>query len=257
MVRGPTIGTVFALRVGMKTTSRTFRVGLALVGTLFIGSGCFAESADSESADVVNENLDPAGYLTGLVATDAQNSTNAASLVDGATGNSLAQWHSSNVWDATKYPMRAIVDLGQAYDVTEINLFHGDGSGLVNVKYLPLGGEEQRRELRRDRGAQAVDLERLGEGQADGLDRDAVRRAHDRESRRSRELLRDPRQGHGACGRQRRWRLEFDLEQQHGHGRDRGEWWLGRGLVRAARMHGEPWNGLGFADHRRDESARG
>ena len=42
--------------------------------------------------------------------------------------------------------MRAVFDLGQAYDVSEVGLFHGNGSGLLNVKYLPRSAPTRRKD---------------------------------------------------------------------------------------------------------------
>lgn len=78
-------------------------------------------------------------YLTGLTAIDAQNSANAKTLVDGKTGVDIPQWASPNIYDASLYPMRAVIDLGRTYDVSEVDLFHGNGDGTAQVMYLPDG----------------------------------------------------------------------------------------------------------------------
>ena len=106
---------------------------------LALTPACVATPLDSES-DVSGDDA-LSGYLTGIVAIDAQNSSNAASLLDGQTGANLTPWVSSNIYPSSNYPMRAVFDLGQVYDVSEVGLFHGNGSGLVNVKYLPVGGD--------------------------------------------------------------------------------------------------------------------
>ena len=78
--------------------------------------------------------------IQGIQASDDLNSTNAGTLVDGLSGDSLSQWVPLNVWDSKQYPMVTTFDLGATYDVNEIKLFHGDGgsgTGMVSVSYLP------------------------------------------------------------------------------------------------------------------------
>lgn len=75
---------------------------------------------------------DPA--ITGKTVTNIQNTKNPTILNDGSMGYDKPQIASSGA-----YPVQLKVDLGKVYNVSAINLFHGTGSGHIEVAYQPSG----------------------------------------------------------------------------------------------------------------------
>jgi hypothetical protein len=71
------------------------------------------------------------------------NSTNSAELI--TTTPSADDWTSANPYSANSYPMQAVFDLGGVYDVSQVQLYLGDGTSTpqASVYYLPTGMDPQ------------------------------------------------------------------------------------------------------------------
>jgi len=87
---------------------------LSALGLLAIGAAATATPTASDN-------------ITGLATTDGSNSSNAARLVDGATGTVDGDsWlNADNRWSNSSYPMAATIDLGGEHTLTSVHFYGG------------------------------------------------------------------------------------------------------------------------------------
>lgn len=79
-------------------------------------------------------------YLANLVASDEQNSSHAARLVDQTTPGTTAahSWLNPGPWNNSNYPMSAVIDLGGSHSLAQIDYFVGEiseGTDKINFEY--------------------------------------------------------------------------------------------------------------------------